>query len=293
MHGTLDKRPQLRIGILGGSSLLGERALPLLAQTGHPTSAFTRSLPKVSCPDVMWRNADNWHGLTLDTFLSFAPIWVLPDYLERLASAHVKRVVALSSTSRFAKQASPDARERALAQRLIRAEEQLEQWAIERQIEWVILRPTMIYGFGRDKNISQIARFIQRFGFFPLIDGATGLRQPVHADDVIQACLSAMNTPGLPSGGYNLSGGEVLPYHTMVRRIFQALGCPERTLPLPAKALTQVVSIMRCLPRYRHLSGALVARMNQDLVFDHSDASDRLGFAPRAFHLMGEDLPGR
>ncbi|MFC6573774.1 NAD-dependent epimerase/dehydratase family protein [Pseudomonas brassicacearum] len=195
---------------MGGSSLLGEHALPLLAQTGLPTNAFTRSLPTVSCPGVTWRNADDWHGLTLDTFLSFAPVWVLPDYLERLASTHVKRVVVLSSTSRFAKQTSPDARERDVAQRLIRAEEQLEQWAIERQVEWVILRPTMIYGFGRDKNISQIARFIQRFGFFPLIGGGTGLRQPVHAGDVIQACLSAMSTPGLPSGGYNLSGGGSL-----------------------------------------------------------------------------------
>lgn len=283
----------MRLGVLGGTSLLGERALPLLAHAGHSASAFARSLPSVSCPGVTWRKADDWHGLALDTFLSFAPLWVLPDYLERLASTQVKRIVALSSTSRFAKHASPDARERDVAQRLIRAEGQLEQWAVERQIEWVILRPTLIYGFGRDKNISEIARFIQRFGFFPLIGGGTGLRQPVHGDDVIRACLSAVSTPDLPSGAYNLSGGEVLPYHTMVRRIFQAMGRPERTLPLPAPVLSRTVSIMRCLPRYRHLSSALVARMNEDLVFDHSHASDRLGFAPRAFQLMDEDLPGR
>ncbi|MBV4551562.1 NAD-dependent epimerase/dehydratase [Pseudomonas sp. SWRI102] len=278
--------------MLGGSSLLGERALPLLAQSGHTTSAFTRGLPKVPCSGVTWRKADDWHALELDVFLSFAPIWVLADYLRRLASTRIRRVVVLSSTSRFAKQASPDIRERQVTQRLIHAEEQLEQWAIERQIEWVILRPTMIYGFGRDKNISEIARFIQRFGFFPLIGGGTGLRQPVHGDDVIQACLSAIGTADLPSGGYDLSGGEVLSYHTMVQRIFQALGRPERTLRLPAKALSRGVSIMRWLPRYRHLSSALVGRMNEDLVFDHSDARDRLGFTPRAFQLMAEDLPG-
>ncbi|WP_434568780.1 NAD-dependent epimerase/dehydratase family protein [Pseudomonas sp. Z3-8] len=284
----------LRVGILGGSSFLGRRVLPLLVRNGHLTSAFTRNLSKVSsCPGVTWREADDWQGLTLDTLLSFAPIWVLSDYLERLASTQVKRVVVLSSTSRFAKHASPDPRERDVAQRLIRAEEQLEQWATERQIEWVILRPTLIYGFGGDKNISEIARFIQRFGFFPLIGGGTGLRQPVHGDDVIQACLSAMNMPDLASAGYNLSGGETVPYHTMVRRIFQAMGRPVRTVPLPAKALGWGVSIMRCLPRYRHLSSALVARMNQDLVFDHSQASQQFGFAPKAFQLLDEDLPGR
>ncbi|MFW9265736.1 NAD-dependent epimerase/dehydratase family protein [Pseudomonas sp. NR3] len=283
----------MRIGLLGGSSFLGERALPLLTQAGHSTTSFTRTLPKPPCPGVTWRKADDWHGLTLDTFLSFAPLWVLPDYLERLASTGVKRVVALSSTSRFVKQASPDVREKDVAQRLINAEEQLEQWATERRIEWVVLRPTLIYGFGADKNISEIARFIQRFGFFPLIGGATGLRQPVHGADVIQACLGALSVRGLPSGAYNLSGGETLPYHTMVGRIFQAMGRPARTLPLPAGAVSLGVSILRCLPRYRHLSSALVARMNQDLVFNHSNARDRLGFAPRAFHLMDEDLPGR
>jgi len=97
-----------------------------------------------------------------------------------------------------------------VAQRLMRAEAQLEQWAVERQIEWVILRPTLIYGYGRDMNISEIARFIQRFGFFPLIGGGAGLRQPVHSDDVIQACLSAMSTPDLSSGGLVLLRGHFI-----------------------------------------------------------------------------------
>ncbi|WP_254705009.1 NAD-dependent epimerase/dehydratase family protein [Pseudomonas corrugata] len=271
---------------------MGERALSLLARTDHETTAFTRDLSKVSLTGVDWRSTMHWHGLALDTFLSFAPLWVLPDYLERLANTQVKRVIVLSSTSRFTKEMSPDARERELAQRLINAEEQLEQWAAERKIEWVILRPTMIYGLGRDKNVAQVARFIQRFGFFPLIGGSVGLRQPVHADDVVQACLAAMNNHGVPSGGYNLSGGETLPYHMMVSRIFQALERPQRTLPLPAKALGMAVSLMRCLPRYRHLSSALVQRMNQDLVFDHLPARDRLGFSPRPFQLTGDDLPG-
>ncbi|WP_251030534.1 MULTISPECIES: NAD-dependent epimerase/dehydratase family protein [Pseudomonas] len=277
---------------MGASGFLGERTLSLLAQAGHETTAFTRDLSKAPLNNVGWRSAHDWHGITLDTFLSFAPLWVLPDYLEHLANTQVKRVVVLSSTSRFAKEQSPDARERDVAQRLINAEVHLEQWATKRKIEWIILRPTLIYGFGRDKNVAEVARFIQRFGFFPLVGGSVGLRQPVHSDDVVQACLAAMSAHGLPSGAYNLSGGETLPYHTIVSRIFQALGRPERTLPLPARALGMAVSLMRCLPRHQHLSSALVQRMNQDLVFDHSPARDRLGFSPRPFHLTGEDMPG-
>ncbi|NWA02623.1 NAD(P)-dependent oxidoreductase [Pseudomonas gingeri] len=262
-------------------------------QAGHQTTAFTRRSANASRPGVSWQNIGDWHGLALDTFLSLAPIWVVPEYLDRIANTGVQRVVVLSSTSRFTKEASPDAGERQLALRLKDAEEQFVKWALERKIQWVILRPTMIYGFARDQNITEIARFIRRFGFFPLIGGSTGLRQPVHAEDVVRACLSAMTLPDLNSGAYNLSGAETLPYHTMVSRLFQALGRPEHTLALSTRTLATLVSLMRCLPRYRHLSSALVERMNQDLVFDHSDARDRLGFSPRPFELTREDVPGR
>lgn len=281
----------MRVGILGGSSLLGERALPLLAQAGHQVTAFTRSSPSTVYSGITWQDSRDWQRVTLDAFLSFAPIWVLPDYFERLARANVKRVVALSSTSRFIKIGSSDIRERDLAQRLTNTEQLVEKWASAHDIEWIILRPTMIYGWGRDKNIAEIARFIRRFGFYPSIGGSVGLRQPVHVDDIVQASTTALNKFGVESGGYDLSGGETLPYHAMVKRIFQAQKRPERIIPLPSTMLRMGISVMRCLPRYWHLSSALVTRMNQDLVFDHSKARNCLDFSPRPFHLGHNDLP--
>ena len=88
------------------------------------------------------------------------------------------RVVALSSTSRFTKDDSSDPEEQAIALRLADAEARVQAWAASHGVEWVILRPTLIYGLGRDKNIAEIARFIRRFGFFPLFGKAKGLRQP-------------------------------------------------------------------------------------------------------------------
>ncbi|MDB5983905.1 MAG: hypothetical protein JWQ69_4920 [Pseudomonas sp.] len=284
--------PESRVGILGGSSFLGERALPLLVQAGCQVSIFTRGKPRPSSAQIEWRHAEDWQGLELDALLSFAPLWVLPGYLERLATSKIKRIVVLSSTSRYIKAQSSDPQERALAQRLISAEDYAQKWALERGVDWIILRPTMIYGLGRDKNITEVARFIRRLGFFPLIGGGAGLRQPVHVDDVVQACIAAL-TPGVESGSYNLSGGESLPYRTMVARIFQAQGIPERMLPLPAGLLRLAITVIRSLPRYRHLSSALVTRMNQDLVFDHSSARHHLGFSPRSFHLSDRDLPGQ
>jgi hypothetical protein len=45
-------------------------------------------------------------------------------------------------------------------------EENLKAWAESKGVEWVILLPTLIYGHGRDKNISEIIQFIRRFSDF-------------------------------------------------------------------------------------------------------------------------------
>ena len=281
----------MRIGILGGSSFLGEHLLRALTREGHQVFAFSRQGGRPCLEHVTWLPAETWPELRLDAFVSLAPAWVLPDYLERLASTHVKCVVVLSSTSRFTKQASPDPRERALAQRLVNAEQRLQQWAVEHNKQWAILRPTLIYGHGKDKSICEIARFIQRYGFFPLIGNSSGLRQPVHCDDIVQVCVAALETRAWQSGSYNVSGAQTLPYHAMVRRVFQGVGRPERTLNVPAWLLRQVIALARCLPRYRHLSSAMAQRMSQDLTFDHSAAREQFGFSPRAFDLSAEDLP--
>ena len=79
-----------------------------------------------------------------------APIWVLTDYFALIEAAGARRVVVLSSTSRFIKVDSGDTAEQVTAAKLIDGETRVQAWAESRGIEWVILRPTLIYrpGFG-------------------------------------------------------------------------------------------------------------------------------------------------
>ncbi|MFZ4539744.1 NAD-dependent epimerase/dehydratase family protein [Propionivibrio sp.] len=155
----------------------------------------------------------------------------------------------------------------------------------------MILRPTLIYGLGRDKNISEIARFIRRFGFFPVLGQAQGLRQPIHAEDVAAVCVSALQAPCAANRAYNISGGETLAYRDMVARVFAALGRTPRLATVPLWAFRLAVTVLRCLPRYRQWSAAMAERMNRDLVFEHTEAARDLGFKPRCFALNAEDLP--
>jgi nucleoside-diphosphate-sugar epimerase len=284
----------LRVGLLGATSLVGSCLIPLLLESNIRVCAFSRNPPEPAIDGVVWRNlsASSVFGQDrIEHWLCVAPIWVLPDYFSLLEASGVRRIVVLSSTSRFTKQGSSDLEEQNVARRLREAEACVQAWAKACSVEWVILRPTLIYGCGEDRNITEIAHFIRRFGFFPLLGRAKGLRQPVHAKDVAGACLAALQASGVVNSAYNISGGETLPYRDMVGRIFVALGRPCRLLSVPLWAFRAAVTLLRCLPRYRDWSVAMAQRMDRDLVFDHSNAKNDFGFSPRLFQLVREDLP--
>jgi len=236
------------VGVLGATSSVGACLLPMLTEAGWQVTAFSRSAVEQSGDRVAWRRlapsspAPLMESLVIrsghqtvttqspglpragETSISFwicvAPIWVLPDYFALLDAQGARRVVVVSSTSRFTKDDSSDPEEQAIALRLADAEARVREWAESRGVEWVILRPTLIYGLGRDKNIAEIARFIRRFGFFPLFGEASGLRQPIHVADVAGACLAALRAPCAANRAYNISGGETLTYRNMVLVFF-------------------------------------------------------------------------
>jgi hypothetical protein len=77
----------------------------------------------------------------------------------------------------------------------------------------------------------------------------------------------------------------------MVARVFRALGRRPRLLVVPLWVFRAALVLMRVFPRYRHWSAAMAARMNRDLVFEHTGAARDLAFAPKRFELSAKELP--
>jgi nucleoside-diphosphate-sugar epimerase len=288
------------MGVFGATSSVGKCVLSLLAQHGWQAAAFSRQQIEaeimLQSPTVAWHQLA--YGFSMEkgdkeitSWLYLAPIWTLPAYFDFLAAQGARRIVALSSTSIFTKDDSSDSGEKKVAQRLAEGEANLRAWAEQRGITWIILRPTLIYGQGRDKNITEIVRFIRRFKFFPLLGDAQGLRQPVHVEDVAAACVAALLASNVANRAYNISGGEIMSYREMIKRVFKALDQPTCLLTIPRWTFRLAVNILRRLPRYRHWTVAMAERMNRDLVFDCSEASRDFGYTPRPFLLVKEDLP--
>ncbi len=296
--------PEARSAIVtGATGLVGRHLVPLLVERGFTIQAVSRrSRPG---PDGQGLSAGvRWVAMDLEhprgepgreagamgpatCLFHLAPIWLLPSWLPVAAEAGVRRLVAFGSTSRFTKRRSSSARERETARRLADAEESLARGCRDRGIRWTVLRPTLIYG-GDDRNVSDIARFVRRFGFFPIAGEGAGRRQPVHADDLARACLAVLDRAATFDRAYETPGGETLTYGEMVSRIASGVGRTPRLLRLPLPLLRGLLDVASRLPGLGHLTPDMADRMDVDLVFDGADARRDFGYDPRPFRFPGE-----
>ena len=191
-------------------------------------------------------------------------------------------VVAFGSTSVHVKQDSDDVAERSVAARLRDGERSVQAVAARRGARAVLLRPTLVYGSGRDRTLSRIAALARRWGRFVLPRDAVGLRQPVHVDDLADAAVAALLARDA-QGAFDLPGGEALPYRDMVARVLATLQPPARLHAVPAFVFAAALALGRASGRLGGFGDAALARMRQDLVFDATPARSAFGYAPRGF----------
>jgi len=305
----VDSAPRRCVIVTGATGLVGHYLLPQLTERGFAVQAISRQPPRSAT--IGAAGAARWMKLDLDgpwgeteaaggsrfgaadSLVHTAPIWLLPPWLPRAADAGVHRLVVFSSTSRFTKQGSGSPRERATARRLAEAEDAVQETCFTLGIRWTILRPTLVYGGGRDRNVSDVARFVARFGFFPIAGRGTGRRQPVHGADLAAAALDVLDNPATFDRAYDTPGGETLTYSEMVSRIARAVGRTPRLVHLPLPLLRGTLAAASCLPGLGHVTRDMADRMNQDLVFDLAPARRDFGYDPRPFRFPDEPASPR
>jgi len=281
--------------VSGASSQIGIFLLPGLVDAGFRVLALSRKAP-ASPVDVTeavrWSQSPGDH-VAAKYLVSCGPLAVACDLAERCEG--LERVAAFSTTSIQSKAESPDAEERALMAEIGLNERRLASICEKRNIALTLLRPTLVYGCGLDRNISLLARFGCRFGFIPLADGATGLRQPVHAGDLADAAvLSLLRREPLRLESA-ACGGSTLSYREMVERTAAACGPRVRTPGLNRRLLALLVRVVSLVPTTRGLNPEMVRRQGTDLVFDDSALREALAWSPRPFRPARADfeIPAR
>ncbi|MFT4179714.1 MAG: nucleoside-diphosphate sugar epimerase [Thermomonas sp.] len=271
--------------VFGGSAQIGECLLVRLHEAGWNAVAVSRS-EHAALPGVRWLRGDlsNLEGAPtqVDAIFSCGPLGLFAQWLAD-ADITAPRVIAFGSTSADTKQDSSDAAEREVAASLRAAEARLFEVAQRRGIAATVLRPTLVYGLGRDANLSRIAALATRLHGFALPSDATGLRQPVHADDLAIAALACVDAPATHGRTYAVPGGDTMTYRDMVLRVLAALPARPRLFVLPPLLFRALLRVARMAGLASGFGDAALARMREDLAFDAEPARRDFGYAPRAF----------
>ncbi|MEQ8384486.1 MAG: NAD-dependent epimerase/dehydratase family protein [Coleofasciculus sp. A1-SPW-01] len=162
--------------------------------------------------------------------------------------------------------------------------------AIEEQLtqypgQYCLLRPTMIYGSHRDKNLHKLIKFCDRYGFFPVFGSGQCLLQPIHADDLAKAILHVLQRPTI-QGTYDLSGGSIVTFRELLAIVEKQLGKPVRPIYIPLRVGVWSATIAeKVLGTKSPVRREQILRLQEDKAYSHNAAQRDLDFFPRSLEV--------
>ena len=207
--------------------------------------------------------------------LHIASIFNSPNVAEAALRSGVEWLVMVHTTGRYSKYKSA-------SEEYIKIEEAI--LAMRDRIGVTVLRPTMIYGSSRDRNMWKLVDFLHRHTFFPLFGAGANLMQPVHARDLGNAYYDVLaNREKTFNRDYNLPGKRPIPYLDLVRRVSRTLGRRNVIVKVPLPLSILGAKLYNAVSRTPVISVEQVLRMQEDKAFDYVDAARDFGYAPLSF----------
>jgi nucleoside-diphosphate-sugar epimerase len=154
-----------------------------------------------------------------------------------------------------------------------------------RIMRYTILRPSMIYGADRDRNMIKLLKYLSKWPVFPIFGSGKGLMQPVFVQDLADGIVTAILNPELTRWKeYNLCGPAVIPYIELLNLACKALGKHVFYIHVPLKLTAPIVGFLESLPGLP-IKKEQVLHFLEDKKFDISSAQIDLKYHPREFSV--------
>jgi len=100
-------------------------------------------------------------------------------------------------------------------------------------LEWVILRPSEIYGPNMKEGIGKLISWIKKFPIIPVIGDGSYFLSPVYVDDIVDVMVEIVNNDLLIKETLNLCGPEKMTMNELVDRIARILRIHRKKMFLP------------------------------------------------------------
>ncbi len=116
------------------------------------------------------------------------------------------------------------------------AEDALKRLAAEGEMEFLALRPPLVYGAGAPGNFALLLRAVRSGLPLPLA-GIDNRRSLMFVGNLVSAISVCLSDPAPLAGIYEVSDAESVSTPELVRRLAAAAGRPARLLPCPPALL--------------------------------------------------------
>lgn len=275
----------MKVLVTGAAGFTGSRVVPLLLKNGYDVRCFVRETSDrspLSALTVEWAAGDlsNPEALTsalrgVDALVNIASLGFghAETIIGSAKEAGVKRGLFISTTAIFT-QLNAGSKSIRLA-----AEEAIQSSGLD----YTILRPTMIYGSPRDRNMWRLIRFLRFSPVIPIFGDGESLQQPIFVDDVAQAVLLALQNDATIRKRYNIAGKAPLTYNQVIDTAASALGKRVWKLHLPYMPIVRFLQFTERMRLRLPIKAEQVLRLNEDKAFSYEDAQRDFGFSPRSF----------
>ena len=150
-------------------------------------------------------------------------------------------------------------------------------------LKYTILRPTMIYGSPRDRNMWRLIRFMRYSPIIPIFGDGKYLQQPIHVDDVVQAVVSCLSNNKTIGKAYNIAGKYPLTYNEVVDTIARQLNKRVWKIHIPLKPVVSLLGLFERLRIPFPIRAEQVVRLNENKDFSYAEAQTDFGFDPLPF----------
>ena len=127
---------------------------------------------------------------------------------------------------------------------------QAEQHLAQSGLEWVVVRPTWVYG-PADNSLNRILRFVRFMPVLPTFGNGKQAMQPVFIDDVGRVLADAALRPEAANQLFELGGPEVMTMDAVLKAAFAAMGKKRPILHQPVfvgKAIGRLAGILPSPP---------------------------------------------
>lgn len=275
----------MKVLVTGATGFTGSRVVPLLLKSGYEVCCLTRTTSDrspLSALTVEWATGDLSNPETLtaalrgvDALVNIASLGFghADSILRSAKEAGMKRGIFISTTAIFTQLNAGSKSIRLAAEECIQAS----------GLDYTILRPTMIYGSSRDRNMWRLIRLLRLSPIMPIFGDGESLQQPIFVDDVAQAVLLALKTDATISKSYNIAGKAPLTYNQVIDTVASALGKRVWKLHLPYMPIVRTLQYTERMRLRLPIKAEQVLRLNENKAFSYVEAKKDFGFSPRSF----------